>query len=213
MNSLVAISLAALAPAGLAPDLSDLAVRAVVAALALPHARAELVEVQVTAGRGCPADRAEALRPVTGSGEVPLRLLGTSPDGHPCEAYGWARVRVVRAGLVATRAVAAGETLEGAVEPAEVEVRPGHAPFLGELPGGARAARALAAGAPLSSADVREGPAPGEPITVVVLGEGLELSREGRALPCTPGRGCALLPGGRRVEGRLEAGRLVLETP
>jgi len=213
MTSLLAISLTALAETAPAPALPDLAMRAVTDALALPSARAELVELQVTAGRGCPAERAEALRPVTGSGEVPLRLRGTSPDGRLCEAFGWARVRVVRSGLVATRAVSAGEPLEGAVEPAEVEVRPGHAPLLGPLPAGARSARALAAGAPLSRADVREGPAPGEPITVVVLADGLELSREGRALPCTPGRGCALLPGGRRVEGRLEAGRLILEAP
>ena len=211
MSSLLALSLAALAPA--APDVPALAVEAVAAALAIPRARAEVVEVQVTAGRGCPAERAEALRPVTGSGEVPLRLLGAGPDGHACEAFGWARVRVTRSGLVATRALSAGEALEGAVASAEVEVRTGQAPPVAELPDGARAAHALAAGAALRSADLRVGPAPGEPITVVLLADGLELSREGRALPCTPGRACALLPGGRRVEGRYEDGRLLLETP
>jgi len=211
MSSLLALSLAALAPA--APDVPALAMDAVTAALAIPRARAEVVEVQVTAGRGCPAERAEALRPVTGSGEVPLRLLGAGPDGHACEAFGWARVRVVRTGLVTTRALAAGERLDGVVEPAEVEVRAGQAPPVAELPGDARAAHALAAGAPLRAGDVRLGPAPGEPITVVFLADGLELSREGRALPCMPGRACALLPGGRRVEGRLEGGRLVLEAP
>jgi hypothetical protein len=211
MSSFLALSLAALAPA--APDVPALAVDAVAAALAVPRARAEVVEVQVTAGRGCPAGRAEALRPVTGSGEVPLRLLGSGPDGRVCEAFGWARVRVTRTGLVATRALAAGEPLAGAVGPAEVEVRPGQAPAICDLPGEARAAHALAAGAPLHQNDLRLGPAPGEPITVVILADGLELSREGRALPCPSGRACALLPSGRRVEGRLEAGRLVLEAP
>ena len=211
MSSLLALSLAALAPA--APDLPALAAEAVRSALALPRARAEVVEVQVTAGRGCPAGRAEALRAVTGSGEVPLRIRGAGPDGRACEAFGWARVRVTRAGLVASRALAAGEPLEAAVEPAEVEVRPGQAPPLADLPQGARAAHALAAGAPLRQGDLRLGPAPGEPITVVLLSEGLELSREGRALACPSGRACALLPGGHRVEGRLENGRLVLEAP
>jgi len=211
MSSLLALSLAALAPT--APDVSALAAEAVAAALAVPRAHAQLVEVQVTAGRGCPAARAEALRPVTGSGEVPLRLLGTSADGRVCEAFGWARVRVMRTGLVATRPLAAGEPLEGAVEPAEVELHNGQSPPVAELPEEARAAHALAAGAPLRSNDVLLGPAPGESITVVVLADGLEISREGRALPCTPGRACALLPGGRRVEGRLEGGRLVMEAP
>ncbi len=122
-------------------------------------------------------------------------------------------MRVVCTGLVTSRAVAMGESLDGAVQTAEVEVRTGRPPAVSDLPPGARAARGLAAGAPLSPADVRDGPFPGEPITVVLTGGGLELSREGRALPCTPGRACALLPGGRRVEGRLEGGRLVLEAP
>lgn len=196
----------------LAPP-TAIASRAVAGALAVAGARAELLDVRIIAGPSCPADRGEALRPVAGSGEVPLRLVGTDAGGRRCEAYGWARVRVKGDALVLSRSVAAGEPLEAAVAPGEVELRQGRPPPLASLPPGARAARALAAGAPLLPGDVREGPLPGEAITVVVRAGELELSQEGRAVPCARGRACALLPGNRRVEGRLEAGRLILEAP
>jgi hypothetical protein len=192
---------------------ATLAERTVSAALAVAGARAEVLEVRVTSGQACPADRAEALRPVTSSGEVALRLAGTGADGRACEGYAWARVRVVASGLVASRAVAQGELLQGAVALGDVELRLGRPPPLTGIPEGSRAARALAAGAPLLRGDVRDGPLPGEPITVLVRTGGLELSRTGRALPCARGRACALLPGGRRVEGRLEDGKLLLEAP
>ena len=207
MTLLPLIALAALGAAT-----PESAVRAVTAALAVPGARAEVLEVR-DASRACPADRAEALRPVTASGEIPLRTFGADGQGRPCQGYVWARVRVVANGLIATRAVSPGEPLLGAVAQGEIELRSGRAAPLAELPAGGRAVHALAAGAPVLDADVSQGPLPGEPIAVVVRGGGLEISQEGRSLPCPRGRGCALLPGGRRVEGRLEDGRLVLEVP
>ncbi len=210
MSPLLALSLiSAAAAAGPAA----LAERTVSAALAVPGARAELLELRITTGRACPADRAEALRPVTSSGEVALRLAGTGADGRACQGYAWARIRVVASGLVVSRAVAQGELLQDAVAQGEVELRLGRPPPLTGLQAGSRAARALAAGAPLLPTDVRDGPLPGEPITVLVRTGGLELSRTGRALPCSRGHACALLPGGRRVEGRLEDGKLLLEAP
>jgi flagella basal body P-ring formation protein FlgA len=185
---------------------------AIAAALAVPGARAEVRNVRITAGSACRPARAEVLRPVSGSGEIPLRLTGAGPDGRACEAFGWASVRVTATALILSRAVATGEPLQDAVTQGEIELRSGQAP-LAELPAGARAARALAAGAPVLASDVRTGPAPGEPITVLVRAGGLEITQAGRALPCPRGRSCALLPGGRRVEGRFEDGRLVLEVP
>jgi hypothetical protein len=209
MSPLLALSLLLAAP----PSPEALAGRAVSDALAVPGARAELVELRITSGRDCPAARAVALRPVAGSSEVALRLSGVTADGRGCEAWAWARVRVVASGLVVSRAVTGGELLQDAVATGEVELRLGRPPPLGELPAGGRAAHALAPGAPLLPSDVREGPLPGEQITVVVRAGNLELSQLGRALPCTRGRACALLPGGRRVEGRPEGGQLVLEAP
>lgn len=224
----LALTLAALAAApGGAPLASSAAARsapeskgeatataAIAAAVAVPGARAEVREVRVTSGAGCPAHRAEPLRPVTGSGEVPLRLSGAGADGRPCQAFGWATVRVTASGLVATRTIRAGEPLDGAVAPGTVELRSGRSAPIARVPPGARAARTLAAGAAVLDTDVREGPLPGEPITVVIrIPGGLELAQDGRAVPCPRGRACALLPGGRRVEGRLEAGHLLLEAP
>lgn len=185
---------------------------AVAAALAVPGARAEVQNVRITAGTACRPTRAEVLRPVVGSGEVPLRLTGTAADGRGCEAFGWASVRVTAAALILSRAAAAGESLQELVVTGQTEVRAGRAP-LAELPAGARAARPLAAGQAVLASDVRTGPEPGESITVLVRTGGLEISQSARALPCPRGRTCALLPGGRRVEGRLEGGQLVLEVP
>jgi hypothetical protein len=187
--------------------------QAVADALAVPGAKAELLDLRISSGAACPATRAEALHAVSGSGLVPLRLVGTGPEGRPCESFGWARVRVTAAGLVLSHAVAYGEPLQGAVVPGDVELRTGRPPPLAEIPAGGRAARALAGGAPVLAGDVQEGPLPGEPITVVIRAGALEISQAGRALPCARGRCGALLPGGRRVEGKLEHGQLVLETP
>jgi hypothetical protein len=206
MISLLALSLLLTAPA-------DTAAAAVKAALVVQGARAEVLEIRLVPGHACSVERAEALRSISGSGEVPLRLAGSGEDGRPCEAYAWARVRVVASGLVLTRAVASGEPLQDVLSQGDVEVRVGHPAPLYELPSGGRAARPLSAGAPLLPSDVRVGPLPGEPITVVVRSGNLELSQTGRALPCARGRACALLPGGRRVEGRPEDGQLVLEAP
>jgi hypothetical protein len=50
-------------------------------------------------------------------------------------------------------------------------------------------------------------------VEVVVRAGDLEITREARAVPCVRGRACALLPGGRRVEGRLLDGRILVEVP
>lgn len=204
----------ALTLAALAAPTPQAAAAAVAAAVAVRGARAEVEQVQVTRGAGCAAAQVEALRPVIASGAVPLRFTGTAAGGEACQGFGWARVRLTAPGLVTSRAVPAGEPLADAVTPGEVELRPGRAAPLAVLPAGARAGRALAAGAPVLGDDVRAGPRPGEPVTVVVrIGGGLEIAQDGRALPCPRGRACALLPGGRRVEGRYEDGRLLLESP
>ncbi len=80
MTPLLALSLAlTLTPAAPWPAVPQLAGEAIAAALAVPHARAEVLDVQVTTGQGCHAERAETLRPVTGSGQIPLRFMGQAP--------------------------------------------------------------------------------------------------------------------------------------
>ncbi|MGC3998708.1 MAG: hypothetical protein QM767_15125 [Anaeromyxobacter sp.] len=213
MSALLALTLAAAAP-GLAPaDGPDaaLAGQAVAAALAV-DGRAELLGVRRTSGGRCEARRAEALRPVAASGEITLRLSGADAAGQPCEAFAWARVRVLAPALVLSRDLPAGEPLDGAVAPGEAEVLPARAP-LATLQDGARASHALAAGAVLRAGDVRLGPAPGEPIAVRVVSGEIQLTTTGRAVACPRGRACALLPSGRRVEGRLAGDTLIVEAP
>ena len=185
---------------------------AVDAALSPAGARAEVDEVRTTAGRDCAAASWEALRSVSASGSAPLRFTGQTAAGARCEGFAWVRVRVTAPSAVTTRALRQGELLEGAVTVAPHEVLPGrHA--LAAAPAGAAAARALPAGTVLDESAVRIGPATGEAVTVLVRVGSLSVEQPGRAVPCLRGRSCALLPSGRRVEGRFEDGRLLVEAP
>ena len=208
MAALPALALSALLASAGSPE------DAVAAALALPGARAELAGVRGATPRGCAPVAWSAPKPIGASGQAPLRFEGRDAAGAACEGWAWADVRVRVRGLRLARDVRAGEPLETAATAAEVEAAPGR-PVLAALPPGATAARALRAGAALGEADVRVGPAPGDPVTVAVRSGGLELSLSGRAAACARPRGCAaaLLPGGRRVTGRWDGDRILVEAP
>jgi flagella basal body P-ring formation protein FlgA len=188
------------------------AIAALAAALALPGGRAELVALEPSLPAGCAVASAAAPRPFAASGRVALRLEGTTAAGARCEGWAWARVRVLAPALVVARDVADGAPIAGAAEPQEREVLAGRPP-LATLPPGATASRALAAGTVLEPQHVRVGPRPGEPVAVVVRVGAIEAEQPGRAVACARGRACALLPSGRRVEGVLDGGRLVVESP
>lgn len=177
-----------------------------------PGARAEVAAPQVSSGRDCAPAAWEALRPATSSGQAALRFSGSDAAGRPCEGFAWARVTVLAPSPVATRPLEDGDPLEGAVAWELREVRPGRAP-LTELPAGATAARRLPAGAVLDGGAVRSGPRSGEPVAVLIRVGALTVEQPGRALPCPRGRACAVLPSGRRVEGRLADGRILVEVP
>jgi hypothetical protein len=185
---------------------------AVATALALPGARAELASFRGGLAPQCRIEQAEVPRPVLASGRVAVHLLGSDAAGAPCDGWAWAEVRVHAPAVVATRALAGGEPLAGAAEPAWREVLPGRTP-LAALPPGARAAGALRPGAVLTERDLLLGPRPGDPVTVQLAAGDLRVEARGAALPCRRGRACAALPSGRRVEGRWHEGRIVLETP
>ncbi|MBK9518790.1 MAG: hypothetical protein IPO09_15860 [Anaeromyxobacter sp.] len=185
---------------------------AVDAALAPAGARAELAGVATSSGAGCRAESWEALAAVEASGRAALRFSGRDAAGAACQGYAWARVRVLGPAAVTTRALEAGEPLDGALVVEEREVVAGRR-LLAAAPGGASAARRLAAGAPLDEGAVRLGPAPGQPISVRLRLGALVVEQPGRALPCQRGRACALLPSGRRVEGRFLDGHLQVEAP
>lgn len=190
---------------------------AVAVALTAPGARAEVGEPKITSGalsggQPCHPARWSALRPVAASGQAALRFTGATEAGTPCVGYAWAPVRVLAPAATASRAVRAGEPLEGAVQVSELEVRPGQRP-VADLPPGAVAVRDLKAGTPIDESALRVGPAPGSPVAVLVRAGALTIEQPGRAIPCPRGLACALLPSGRRVEGRMAGGRLLVEIP
>jgi hypothetical protein len=185
---------------------------AVASALALAGAEVEVSEVRLSQGAGCSAATWETLKPVESSGPAGLRFDGTDAHGSPCQGYAWARVRVLAPAAVTTRALREGEPLDDAVALASREVLPGHH-ALGGVPAGAVAGRALPAGTALEPSSIRVGPRLGGPVTVVLQLGSLSVEQPGRAVPCARDRACALLPSGRRVEGRLVAGRLLVEAP
>lgn len=185
---------------------------AVAGALAVPGARVELDGVRTSSGAGCAPEAWATLRAVEASGSAALRFSGRAADGTPCQGFAWGRVRVLAPAAVTTRALREGEPLDGALATQEREVLPGRRALLGAPPGAA-AARRLPAGAVLEESAVRAGPAPGEPVLVVLRAGSLSVEQAGRAVPCPRGRACALLPSGRRVEGRPVDGRILVEVP
>jgi len=186
--------------------------RALEGSLAMPGARLEILELHPSLPPACAVDRADAPRPVAGSGRTPVHLSGRDRSGAPCEGWAWARVRVSAKVLVTRRALREGEELGDAALLSEREIASGRTPLV-ELAAGAVAAHPLGAGVALEAAHVRTGPRPGDALTVVLRIGNLRAEQAGRAVPCPRGRACALLPSGRRVEGTWTAGQLRVETP
>lgn len=179
---------------------------ALVAALSLPGAALEVVSWDPDGS--CVPERAEVKQPIRGSGRVAVRLQGSG-----CDGWAWARVRVVAPAFVTTSAIPSGDPLKGSFECRHLEVRSGRVPVT-ELPAGAVAARPLAEGTVIEARHLRDDrPAPGEPVVVVVKSGVLHLEQKGRIAPCGREKVCALLPGGKKVEGRWEEGQVVVELP
>jgi len=201
---------AALAAGGVPPPAVQQALRRA----APDGAEVQVAEYRESLPRGCLVQVAE-IGAVSRSSAVPLRLRGRDDQRRrPCSGWGMAQVTLIATVAVASRAIPEGHPLEGAVRLERRELR-GSARPAPELARGAMAARAIAAGqvideAAVAPAGVRR---PGEAITVLVAQGPLRIERPGRLLPCGRGRGCALLPGGARVEGTLEGNRLLVEVP
>lgn len=182
-------------------------------AAAAPGVRIQASGFRLPAAPTCAVEEAQADHTLTRSEPVALHVRGHLPNGETCSGTGWASVRAFGNLLILSVPVAAGGALEHAARLEERELTRLQ-PAVAELPSGAVASRALAAGSALSRFDVREaGPNPGAMVTVVLHHGALSLSQEGRAVPCSRGHACALLPSGRRVEGAWLDGRIVWEVP
>ena len=169
--------------------------------------RVEIIDTGLALQKGCSLVAATA-ESVERSGIVGLWLAGRDADQRPCTGKGWARVRLFAAVWTTSRAVKSGDPLEGAVKETEREVT-GGAP-LDVVPKGARAAMSLARGTVLEARHLRpDGPEPGTRVTVLVVVNELRIEQVGVALAC-PGRACVRLDNGRRLEGTLVDGKVVV---
>jgi hypothetical protein len=176
-----------------------------------PGARATVTEYRPTLPAGCAATGAVALASPDLSGRLMLRLSGTAGSGGSCDGFATARAQLLGPVYVVTKAVARGAPLADAVT---VEERPvqGLPSRVNDLTPGATAAQTLPPGTVLEVRHVAaQGPKAGDKVTIVLRSGAITLTQEGRLAPCIPGRSCAVLPTGRRVEGQLVDGRLVVE--
>ena len=185
---------------------------ALASASALPEAKVEIRGYRAQLPPGCTPSRAEASRVVEQSGRQALKLAGSDDAGFACEGWAFADVKLTADAFVTTRVVKAGEPLADAVRIVRREIKPGRRP-LHDLPAGARASRDLAAGTTIVDSHAAGALSPGEPVKVVVRGGSLAIETSGRAVACSAGRTCAQLASGKRVEGTLEGGALVVEAP
>ncbi len=185
--------------------------RAVDAARAAPNTEAEVRRYRSFLPEGCAPIRAAIDRPIERSGRSAVKLFGRDDGGLACEGWAWADVRLVGDAWVTTRAVRAGEALADATRKIRQEIVGGRRP-IHRLPPEAVARRDLIAGKVIGEKQLQAGAAPGEPLKVILRSGSLSVEAWGRAVGCGRGRSCATLPSGKRVEGRMEANALVVET-
>lgn len=183
--------IAAAVPPGLMPALEE---RAPVGA------RVELVEWSAPK---CDGKRFEP-QAVERSGRIAVHVTGRA-----CHVWGWATVRLTATQAVLTKALNAGDALEGAYRFEEREWTKG-------LPGapsleGASAARRLQPGTLVRETDVRFGPPPGTAVTVRVQVSSIRIEQRGTITPCGKDV-CASLPNGKRISGTWADGVLVART-
>ncbi|MEW5847925.1 MAG: hypothetical protein AB2A00_03885 [Myxococcota bacterium] len=170
--------------------------------------RVEVSSVRWHLPRGCAPERVNPQAPLRTSGRVSLVV-----EGAGCRGVATAVVKVFAPVWVSTAPVEAGGRMEGRVTRKERELRPGMQPWLSEAPPQV-AARALGVGVVVEEKHVRAvGPAAGESVRVVAQVGAVRIAQVGRVTPCAGPWICAQLPGGRRVEGRMREGELVVEVP
>jgi hypothetical protein len=173
-------------------------------ALTIPGAR--IVPLSWSAPEGCHIRNASVPHTIDGSGRVAVKFAGKN-----CTGWGWVRLEVWSETAVTTRALRAGETVETGYAMVEQEVRPGRMPFV--PPAGAVAVRNLPAGTALDPRNVsKSSVVAGDPVKIVVAAGAVAIETQGRRVPCSPSRACAVLASGRHVEGRMDdRGRLIVE--
>jgi flagella basal body P-ring formation protein FlgA len=210
------LSLAALAAAAAparAGDTPAAVQHGLEAALVIPGARLTVRSYRPTAAAaGCAISEATVDKPIEASGRYPVKV-----NGRGCGGWAWADVVVKADVLVTTRPVRPGESLDGATTRVERELRPGREPASGADAGElarARATRPLGRGQLVERSHVEAaGAAAGSPVKVIIRAGDLTITQTGRLVACGRGRSCAVVPSGKRLEGTLADGQLLVEAP
>jgi hypothetical protein len=173
-------------------------------AAAIPGATVELSNYRA-APAGCAPREASVERPYFASGEVMARFTGEDSRG-PCKGAALVHATVKAPVWVATKAARPGELVEAAQAEREVRGEP-----LAQLPQGARAAKAIAAGSVIDADSLQAAAGPtGSQIQVELRDGTLRIATAGRVVPCGRGKSCAVLQSGKHVEGAVENGVLVV---
>jgi hypothetical protein len=211
--ALLTLVLASAAPAALAREttssqpLPPAVDQALAGALAVPGARVDVRSYLPAGGVTCPVTQASIDRPVEGSGRYPVKV-----SGQGCTGWAWVELKVFASVLVTTRAVRAGEILDGATTSQDRELRPGRQPA-GNVTG-AKAARPLTRGQLVEKDHLELAALPnGSPVKVIVRAGSLSIAQNGRIVSCGRGRTCAVMPSGKHLEGQIVEGQLIVEAP
>jgi flagella basal body P-ring formation protein FlgA len=208
--SLLAVLLALGVGQAFAREVTDLPPpvdQALASALAVPGGRLDVRSYRPASTVTCAVTEANLERPIEGSGRFPVKVSGAG-----CSGWAWVEVTVFANVLVTTRAVRAGESLEGATAPQDREVRPGRRPA-GDI-SGAKAARSLTRGQLIERDHLELAGLPaGTPVKIVVRAGSLNVVQRGRIVSCGKGRTCAVVPSGKHVEGQMVEGQLIVEAP
>ena len=192
---------AAPASAAVIPAAIESAVRA---ALAIPGAQLELSGYRPSPA-SCEVQEAQLERPFGSSGTLVVHFTGKE-----CSGAAFVRATVRLEQWVARRGLRAGDLIDAMRSLREV--RSGEVPYLHDLPPGARAARPVAIGEAIDESALRTHDWDA-PVIVVLSAGALRVETVGRRVPCASGRECARLSSGKRVEGRSQGDRLIVEVP
>jgi hypothetical protein len=178
---------------------------AVQKAAAVPGATVTLSAYRA-APASCVATEARVERPYFVSGEVMARFTGTDARGV-CNGAAMVHATVRAELWVAAKSARAGEPIEAIRAEREVRTEP-----LLELPQGARAAKAIAAGSIIDANTLQDAAGPsGSHIQIELRDGSLRIATAGRVTPCSRGKSCAVLESGKHVEGLVQDGVLVVE--
>ncbi len=173
--------------------------------------RLELIDFDFKMKPQCSLVSVRSSRPIVASGRYAIKAMGRSASGTRCEGWAWARIRVLAKVMIATQRIEPGEPIStNSIRTEEREKKTGQK-LVQKIPSEAKASTLLLPGTVLEKHHLRIGPAIGESVEVEVRTGQVSVVQTGRVVPCLPGRLCAQLESGKRLEGRYLNGRLVVE--